>query len=60
MDIKIHFFKALPQQNIKVHPIPDGSCCLAAWVVSKSGLVTTNDRPKPKLQNERASTHCDV
>ena len=49
MDIKVHSFKALPQQNIKVYPIPDDSCCLAAWVVSKSGLVTTNDRPKPKL-----------
>ena len=53
MDIKVHSFKALPQQNIKVYPIPDDSCCLAAWVVSKSVLVTANDRLKPKLPKRK-------
>ena len=27
MDIEVHSFNDLPQKNIKIHPIPDASCC---------------------------------
>ena len=33
----------------KVFVGPDDSCFLTVWVLSKSALVTTQDRPKPKL-----------